>query len=45
VRSRGRALDIVVGEETTTRNGHLLGLFLEERVPPGLAASRTIGLI
>src|SRR5262245_48842415 len=28
-------VDVVVGEEITTRNGHLLGLFLEERVPPG----------
>ena len=38
-------VDVVVGEEITTRNGHLLGLFLEERVPPGLLVSRTIELI
>lgn len=38
-------VDVVIGEEITTRNGHLLGLFLEERVPPGLSASRTIDLI
>ena len=38
-------VDVVIGEEITTRNGHLLGLFLEDRVPPGLPASRTIDLI
>jgi predicted metal-dependent phosphoesterase TrpH len=38
-------VDVVIGEEITTRNGHLLGLFLEERVPPGLPASRTIELV
>jgi predicted metal-dependent phosphoesterase TrpH len=31
---RGLPLEIVVGEEITTRGGHLLGLFLERRVPP-----------
>ena len=38
-------VDVVVGEEISTLNGHLLGLYLEERVPPGLAALETIGLI
>jgi predicted metal-dependent phosphoesterase TrpH len=31
---RGLALEVVVGEEITTRGGHLLGLWLERRVPP-----------
>jgi predicted metal-dependent phosphoesterase TrpH len=31
---RGMRLTVVVGEEITTRGGHLLGLFLENRVPP-----------
>src|SRR5262245_45587549 len=35
-------IDVVVGEEISTRNGHLLGLFLEETVPPGLSALETI---
>jgi predicted metal-dependent phosphoesterase TrpH len=35
----------VVGEEISTLNGHLLGLFLEERIPPGLSALDTIGEI
>jgi predicted metal-dependent phosphoesterase TrpH len=35
-------VEVVVGEEISTRSGHLLGLFLEERVPPGLSALETI---
>jgi predicted metal-dependent phosphoesterase TrpH len=35
-------VDVVVGEEISTLNGHLLGLFLEELVPPGLTALETI---
>ncbi len=31
---RGMRAAVVVGEEITTRGGHLLGLFLERRVPP-----------
>jgi len=38
-------VEVVVGEEISTLNGHLLGLWLSERVPPGLPARRTIGLI
>jgi predicted metal-dependent phosphoesterase TrpH len=38
-------VEIVVGEEISTLNGHLLGLWLSERVPPGLSALRTIELI
>jgi hypothetical protein len=38
-------VEVIVGEEVSTRNGHLLGLFLEERVPPGLTAERAIELI
>jgi predicted metal-dependent phosphoesterase TrpH len=38
-------VDVVVGEEISTLNGHLLGLFLEERVPQGLSALETISEI
>jgi predicted metal-dependent phosphoesterase TrpH len=38
-------VEVVVGEEISSRSGHLIGLFLEERVPPGLSAGRTIELI
>jgi predicted metal-dependent phosphoesterase TrpH len=38
-------VEVVVGEEISTLNGHLLGLWLSERVPPGLPALQTIELI
>jgi hypothetical protein len=38
-------VDVVVGEEISTLNGHLIGLYLSERVPPGLSAPETIRLI
>ena len=38
-------VDVIVGEEISTRNGHLLGLWLTERVPPGLSAIETIARI
>jgi predicted metal-dependent phosphoesterase TrpH len=38
-------VDEVVGEEISTLNGHLLGLYLSERVPPGLSAYDTIQLV
>ena len=33
---------IIVGEEVSSRDGHILGLFLERRIPPGLSAAETI---
>src|SRR3972149_10441678 len=33
VESGGYHFDVVVGEEITTRRGHVLGLFLTERIP------------
>ena len=33
-RERGMALEVIVGEEVTTRGGHLVGLFLTERIRP-----------
>jgi hypothetical protein len=38
-------VDVVVGEEISTLNGHLLGLYLAELVPPGLPAVETIARI
>jgi hypothetical protein len=37
--------DFIVGEEVTTKEGHLLGLFIEKRVPSGLSMERSIDLI
>jgi predicted metal-dependent phosphoesterase TrpH len=38
-------VDVIVGEEVSTLNGHVLALFIGERVPPGLTAARTVELI
>jgi len=37
--------DFIVGEEITTLEGHLLGLFIEERIQPGLSMEQSIDLI
>lgn len=42
---RGLAFEVVVGEEITTRGGHLLGLFLEEPVRPFRSLRSTIAAI
>lgn len=33
---------VILGEEICTTEGHVLGLFLSERIPPGMSAERTI---
>jgi len=44
--SRGSyRFDFVVGEEITTREGHLLALFVEKLIPSGLSMERSIDLI
>ena len=37
--------DFVVGEEVSTKEGHLLGLFLEKQIPKGLSMERSVDLI
>lgn len=44
-RIRGLRCEVVVGEEITTRGGHLLGLFLKERVRPYASLRSTIAAI
>lgn len=34
-------LDVIVGEEISAREGHLVGIFLSERILPNLTAQRT----
>lgn len=36
--------ELIVGEEVSTREGHLLTLFIEKRIPPGLSVERSIEL-
>lgn len=35
-------LTIIVGEEISTREGEIIGLFLKERIAPGLSAEETV---
>ncbi len=37
--------DFIVGEEVSTRSGHLLALFVEKRIPPRLSMEESIDLI
>lgn len=38
-------LEVIVGEEISSRDGHVIGLFLERWVPPGLPAEETVARI
>jgi anti-anti-sigma factor len=38
-------LDMIVGEEVSSKDGHVLGLFLKEWIPPGMDAARTVEAI
>jgi predicted metal-dependent phosphoesterase TrpH len=38
-------VEVIVGEEISTTNGHMIGLFLKTLVPPRLSAKRTVELI
>lgn len=40
--ARGLRVQVVIGEEVTTRSGHLLALFIEERIPPWRSMRWTI---
>lgn len=37
-------IEVIVGEEVSTREGHVLALFLHKRIPPGLSVERTVEL-
>src|SRR6058998_1950987 len=40
-----RGLEVVIGEEVSSRDGHIVGLFLERRVKPGMSAAATVHAI
>ncbi|MCL6432116.1 MAG: PHP domain-containing protein [Anaerolineae bacterium] len=40
--ARGSWLQVIVGEEVSTADGHLLALFIQERILPGLPVAETI---
>lgn len=45
VKKQEKSLKIIVGEEIMTENGEIIGLFLQERIPPGLSLTETIARI
>ncbi|MBR2254549.1 MAG: PHP domain-containing protein, partial [Candidatus Methanomethylophilaceae archaeon] len=38
-------IEVIVGEEVTTRDGEIIGLFLTERVPDNLSVEETVDII
>ncbi len=44
-RVRDLPLEVVIGEEVSTRGGHLLALFIEEAVPPLRSLRESIGIV
>ncbi len=45
LREMNTGLHVIVGEEITTADGELVGLYLEKRIAPGLTADQSIDLI
>ncbi|WP_240631344.1 PHP domain-containing protein [Meiothermus granaticius] len=43
--AQGSGLTVIVGEEISSRDGELIGLFLNEKIPPGLSAEETVAAI
>ena len=43
--ARRTGVQVIVGEEVSSRNGHIVGLFLEKRIRPGLSAAATVHAI
>ncbi|HET7420785.1 MAG TPA: CehA/McbA family metallohydrolase [Candidatus Dormibacteraeota bacterium] len=43
--ARRSKLHVVVGEEVSSRDGHIVGLYLERRVRPGMSAAATVHAI
>jgi predicted metal-dependent phosphoesterase TrpH len=43
--ARPDAPALIVGEEVSSRHGHILGLFLEKRIRPGMTAAATVAAI
>ncbi len=44
-RARDLSLEVVIGEEVSTRGGHLLALFIEEPIPPLRSLRESIALV
>jgi predicted metal-dependent phosphoesterase TrpH len=44
-RRRGANFEVIVGEEVSSAEGHIVGLWLRERVAPGRSAAETVAAI
>ncbi|HEY3474416.1 MAG TPA: PHP domain-containing protein, partial [Anaerolineales bacterium] len=45
IKKAGFPLTIIVGEEVSTVNGEIIGLFLKERIPAGMSPKETVAAI
>jgi predicted metal-dependent phosphoesterase TrpH len=43
--ARSFGVEVIMGEEVTTQEGHLLALFIEDELPPGRPAAHTIAAV
>jgi predicted metal-dependent phosphoesterase TrpH len=43
--ARWSRFHVIIGEEISSRNGHIVGLFLERRIRPGMSAAATVHAI
>jgi predicted metal-dependent phosphoesterase TrpH len=43
--ARRTRLQVVIGEEVSTRDGHIVALFIEKRIRPGMSAAATVSAI
>ena len=43
--ARRTSVEVVIGEEVSSRDGHIVGLFLERRIRPGMPAAATVHAI
>ena len=45
VAAQGTRVQVIVGEEISSRDGHILAYFIHERIPPGMSTAATIAAI
>lgn len=43
--AKERGIDVILGEEISSREGHILAYFIQERIAPGMSARDTISAI
>jgi len=45
VKEKGYSLDVIIAEEVTAKEGHVLALFIKERIKSGMSAKETVAEI